>query len=91
MWGASDVAQALLPARSILISTPSGNGVKSGAETSLGAADTSDNPPFGQSLAPVTSAHGSKQVKFSVNAANSTVCPVFSSMWLLESVRATGA
>src|ERR1700729_1280284 len=62
---------------------------QSGAEMGLCAADTSGKLPCGQSLAPVTSAHGSKRVKFSVNAANSTVCPVFSSMWLLESVRAT--
>jgi hypothetical protein len=76
-----------LRAGSRLISTPFRRSImrSRSAEMSLGAADTSDNPPFGQSLAPVTTALGSKQVKSSASTANSIVCSAFSSMWLLES------
>jgi hypothetical protein len=63
---------------------------KFGAEMSLGAADTSgERSRVGTSLAPATTAQGGKQVKFPVNLSKSITWSVVSSMWLLESVRAT--
>jgi len=53
---------------------------------SAGRTCFSGGPPCGRSLAPVTTARGSKQAEFPVNNSESMAWPVLSSMWLLESL-----